>query len=162
MEFNELYEYRTRLLDRVAASAGEFSAACRAAKDPFASLPSGEWNTHQLAAHVRDVDKLVYADRIRRTVEEEQPVFRNFDADAWVEENYRSEEPLEQILAEFQANISAWETWVRTLPNTAWSRTSRHEVYGPFAMQAWVERGLAHIEEHLAALRQGNTPMPDY
>jgi hypothetical protein len=40
------------------------------------------------------------------------------------------------------------------LPQEGWSRTSRHaSLGGDLTLQLWVERSLAHLEEHLAALK---------
>jgi hypothetical protein len=39
-------------------------------------------------------------------------------------------------------------------PIEIWSRESRHEIIGDgLAVQLWVERGLAHLEEHLAEIK---------
>jgi hypothetical protein len=44
---------------------------------------------------------------------------------------------------------------LRDLPQEAWSRQSRHETMGGgLALQLWVERSLAHIEEHLQAVKK--------
>jgi hypothetical protein len=150
---NELYEYRAKLLARLVAAAGEFCTACRQVQDPFHPLTPDGWNVHQIAWHVRDVDQQVYGMRLRRAVNEEHPVFKNFDGDAWMAEHYDPSVPLEQILNEFLTSIYALAGWLSSLPPAAWSRPTRHEVYGEFAMQTWAERGLAHIEEHLAAVR---------
>jgi hypothetical protein len=40
------------------------------------------------------------------------------------------------------------------LPAEAWSRESRHATFGGgFTLQTWVERDLAHIEEHLKVVQ---------
>ncbi len=40
-------------------------------------------------------------------------------------------------------------------PQEVWSREGRHEALGGgLTLQLWVERSLAHIEEHLAAVKQ--------
>ena len=45
---------------------------------------------------------------------------------------------------------------LRALPAEAWSRESRHATMGSgFTLQTWVERGLAHIEEHVETVRKG-------
>lgn len=152
-DHKELYEYRSRLLARTLSAAHEFCDFCRQGKDPFVPLSSNGWSVHQMAAHVRDVDQHVYGMRLRRVIEEEHPVFQNFDGDAWIADHYTPDEPLDKILDEFNESIRSLVGWLETLPDTAWSRMSRHEVYGEFAMQAWAERGLAHIEEHIRAIR---------
>ncbi len=148
----ELLEYRARLLTRTRQASAEFCAACRANPDPFAPLEPGGWNSHQIAAHVRDVHEQVYGLRLRRTANESSPAFTNFDPEEWVRTGYKAGEPLEEILASFQYGLDELVNWLSTLPIDAWSRLSRHEVLGEVALQSWAERGLAHIEEHLTAL----------
>ena len=150
----ELLEYRTSLIARVLAASQEFCAACKAVNDPRTPIEDG-WNLHQLAAHTRDVAMLVYGLRARQTVMEENPVFQNFDQAAYNVEHYDANEPLSKILDEFMASIAAQVEWMKALPNEAWARESRHErMGGGFTTQLWVERGLAHIEEHLASVRK--------
>ncbi|GAB4467293.1 MAG: hypothetical protein Kow0070_30630 [Anaerolineales bacterium] len=151
----ELTEYRARLLERLAASAAEFRDACLAVSAPFAPIDSGGWNVHQIAAHTRDVHCLVYGLRVRRTAEEDNPKFENFDGDAYMEEHYDAGEPLREMLDEFTADVNALVEMLKKLPAEAWSRESRHDTLGSgFTLQRWVERGLAHIEEHLKTVGQ--------
>jgi len=151
----QLLEYRSKLIDRLEGSTDEFWSACLAVSDPFRSVDEGGWNTHQLAVHVRDADKLVYGLRIRRTVDEDNPEFENFDQDAWMSANYNPDEPLAAILDELSASITKTASMLRELPSEAWSRKSSHEIYGGgFTLQTWVERGLAHIQEHLGTIKK--------
>lgn len=151
----ELMEYRQKLLDRIPRAATEFRAACEAVKDPLAAVEEGGWNTHQLAAHTRDVDKLVYGMRAHRTALEENPEFKSFNADSWMSTHYNPNESLKSILTEFTGNMNELVKFLRELPIEAWSRESRHETLGGgFTLQTWVERGLAHIEEHLASVKK--------
>lgn len=146
----ELLEYRVGLIDRLATATEEFCSACLAANDAYEPLAEGEWNLHQVAVHVRDVDKLVYSHRARRTANESNPEFRSFDGESYVAEHYSAAEPLPDVLAELRSNIYALTAWLRSLPVEAWSRESRHATLGDgFTLQTWVERDLAHIEEHL-------------
>jgi len=126
----ELLEYRIKLIERLGNAAQEFRLACEAVRDPYEKM-DGEWTLHQLASHTRDVDKFVYGVRIRRTIAENNPEFTSFDADEWMGKNYNKEEPLSRILAEFIATMGEG-----------------------LALQLWVERSLAHIEEHLLTLKR--------
>ena len=151
----QLEEYRSKLIDRLAAATGEFRSACLAVGDPFTVVDEGGWNTHQLAAHTRDADKLVYSLRIRRTTDEDNPEFENFDQDEWMLSNYNPDEPLASILDELFASVKETASMLRELPPEAWSRESSHEVYGGgFTLQTWVERGLTHIQEHLETVQK--------
>jgi hypothetical protein len=150
----ELLEYREKMVKRFGEAAREFCAACEAVSDPFVKI-EGEWNLHQIASHTRDVEKLVYGGRIYRTLHEDKPEFKNFDADEWMAAHYDPQESLAKILAEFMRDVDALCEILSGLPQEAWSRESRHEALGgALTLQLWVERSLAHIEEHLKTARQ--------
>jgi hypothetical protein len=150
----ELLEYRQKMVKRFGEAAREFCAACEVVSDPFAKI-EGEWNLHQIASHTRDVEKLVYGGRIYRTINEDKPEFKNFDADEWMTAHYDPQEPLAGILDEFMKDVNALCEVLGRLPQEAWSRESRHEALGgDLALQLWVERSLAHIEEHLKTVKQ--------
>ncbi|GAB4544598.1 MAG: hypothetical protein Fur002_17950 [Anaerolineales bacterium] len=144
----ELMEYRQKLLARLDSSATAFVAACRARGASAGT--DGAWTIRQLAAHTRDVELFVYGMRIEKTLREDNPLFPNFDADTWMAEHDQPDEPLEQILSQFLAHVQALCQTLRAAPPEAWSRVSRHEAQGgDLTLQLWVERSLAHIEEHL-------------
>lgn len=150
----ELEEYRLRLLERLRAVAQEFRRACLAVKDPHRSAQDG-WSVHQIAAHTRDVDKLVYGWRARQTLERENPMFEDFDQNAFMAEHYKADEPLADILAKLITNVNALTDWLSGLPNEAWARESQHAINGAgLTLQTWIERDLAHLEEHLKALSE--------
>jgi len=94
----ELSEYRRNLIEKLVNAARDFRTACLAVIDAYAPLEAGGWNVHQVAVHTRDIDKLVYGLRARRTAEEENPEFRSFDGDEYMAEHYDAGEPLEGIL----------------------------------------------------------------
>ncbi len=148
----ELLEYREKLIKRLREAAQEFRLACEAADR--LKRPAGDWTAHQLASHTRDVEKLVYGERIRRTIQEENPEFKNFDADSWMAEHYNPQESLEAILTEFTSSMETLCDMLEKLPREAWSRVGRHEIMGGgLTMQIWAERSLAHIEEHLLTVK---------
>ena len=150
----ELIEYRKQLMDRLAAAAKEFRAACLAVKDPFAPIEAG-WNVHQLAAHTRDVDKMIYGVRARRTIKEDNPEFQNFDGDAYMAAHYDPKEPLQTILDDLVSSIGELTKMLHGLSDDAWVRLSRHATQGGgFTLQVWIERSLKHIEEHLATVKK--------
>ncbi len=150
----ELLEYRTKLMERLVEAAKEFRTACLAVKDPYTPL-NGDWNVHQIAVHIRDADKLVYGLRARRTAAEDNPEFPNFDGDAYMAGNYDANEPLVDILNDFVSNTETLVAFLQTLPAEDWSRLSRHATLGGgLTLQTWVERNLAHIEEHLETVKK--------
>jgi hypothetical protein len=108
-----------------------------------------------VAAHTRDVNGLVYGLRARRTAQEENPEFPNFDGDTYMAENYNAREPLSEILDGLIKEVETLAGMLRELPAEAWSRQSRHATLGGgFTLQTWVERDLAHVEEHLETVKK--------
>ena len=82
--------------------------------------------------------------------------FQNFDGDAYAAEHYNANESLAGLLNGLVASVEALVEFLRQLPPAAWARESRHvELGNGFTLQTWVERDLAHIEEHLASLMKG-------
>ncbi len=150
----ELDEYRDKLLSRLEQAASEFRSACLAVKDPYQPVDGG-WNVHQLAAHTRDVDALVYGARARRTLSEDNPLFPNFDGDAYMAEHYNPSEPLPAVLDSLMSSVGSLTKQLREMPVEGWARTGRHETQGGgLTVQTWVERDLHHIEEHLATVKK--------
>ncbi|HEX5942211.1 MAG TPA: DinB family protein [Anaerolineales bacterium] len=151
----ELAEYRANLMKRLEEAVDEFRAECLTVDDPYAPLAIDGWTVHQIAAHTRDVDKLVYGSRARRTAMEENPEFPNFDGEAYMSANYHANAPLDEVLDSLVENVRALVKWLRTLSPEAWSRVSRHTTLGrDLTLQTWVEKDLAHIEEHLGAVKK--------
>jgi len=155
MENKEVLEYRVRLINRFLEISKEFVTAYKAVRDPFIPLEEGGWNAHQVVAHVWDVDKHAYGMRVRRTIEEDEPVFPNYDGEDWLANVYDPNTSLESMLDEFMARIEEIIPILRALPVQSWNRIGRHETQGALTLQVWVERSLAHVEEHLATIRKG-------
>ena len=151
----ELSEYRKNLIENLAQAAQDFRAAALAVKDPYVPLEEGGWNVHQIAVHTRDVDKLVYGLRARRTAAEDNPAFLNFDGDAYMAEHYSAAERMDGVLDDFLQSVESLVEMLRALPVEAWSRESSHATLGSgMTLQTWVERGLAHIQEHLETVKK--------
>jgi hypothetical protein len=153
----ELAEYRVNLMKKLEDAAQAFREECLKTSDPYAPLHASGWNIHQIAVHTRDVDEMVYGLRARRTAVEENPEFPNFDGEATMSSNYNSAEPLPDVLNSLVENVQALVELLRALPVEAWSRVSRHTTLGSdLTLQSWVEKDLAHIEEHLETIREQN------
>ena len=152
----ELVEYRNALINKLVSQAHEIRAACLAVDDPFRPLNANSWNVHQIAAHVRDVDQLEYVMCVRRTITEDNPVFQNFDGDGYLREHYSPNESLQTMLDGFVQSVEDLAGLLRAQPVEAWARISSHEKFGgDLTLQLWVERSLAHIEEHLKTVNNG-------
>jgi mycothiol maleylpyruvate isomerase-like protein len=153
----ELEEYRMSLMQRLEEAARAFRTEVLAVKDPHAPLDQEGWNVHQIAVHTRDVDQLVYGLRARRTAVEDHPHFPNFNGESHMAEHYDPNEPLPELLNGLVENVSALIELLRALPVEGWSRVSSHATLGSgLTLQSWVEKDLAHIQEHLETVNKQN------
>lgn len=153
----EILEYRMHLMERLEEAPKAFRIECLAVLDPYMPLEEGGWNVHQIAVHTRDVDRLVYGLRVRRTAMEDNPEFPNFDGEAYMADHYDAKESLNELLNSFVRSVEALIELLRALPPEAWSRVSRHTTLGSgLTLQIWVEKNLGHIEEHLEAVKRQN------
>lgn len=150
----ELLEYRQRMLNKIADSGKSLEKGLSMIADPASPLEPDGWNSHQMVAHIRDVNKQVYWPRIHRIIEEDIPLFENFDGDAWMTAHYQPEEPLQEMVNEFSNQCLSNANWLRNLPIEAWNRSGKHPTIGVHSLQWWVERLLDHISDHLAQLGQ--------
>jgi hypothetical protein len=158
----ELIEYRTKLIARLVAAAREFRAECLGVQDAAMPLEAGGWTVHQIAAHTRDVDKLVYGSRALRTAAEHNPEFQNFDGEQYMAEHYSKSEPLVEILDGLVEQVESLAEELRVMPSKAWARLSSHVMLGRgLTLQTWVEKDLAHIEEHLETVRNSKGQFPE-
>ena len=149
-----LQEYRQQLAARLEQATLEFRSAVEAVARPTVPLEAGGWSAHQIAVHTRDTQTLVYGLRIRRTVEEDNPLFMNFDGEKWMAEHYNADESLASVLDQLADSVRGSVITLKGLDAAGWARESRHETLGDgFAVQTWAERALAHIEEHLLSVR---------
>ncbi len=156
MDNKELLEYRSRLLTELHLALNRFVVACEKVADIYVPVDAGGWNVHQLAGHVRDVQVRVYGMRIRMTLRGNEPVFSDFDAEAWMAEHDQREQPLSAILDEARTDMDELIQLLSDLPREAWSFKSRHAIYGERTLQNWVERDLGHLREHLETVERAS------
>ncbi|HKZ44998.1 MAG TPA: DinB family protein [Anaerolineales bacterium] len=148
----ELLEYRQRMINRFAEAPALIDSAMAKIPAHNQSLEEGDWNAHQVITHMRDVNSQVYLPRLQRIMTESDPIFKNFDGDAWMVDHYDPHEPLGAILNELKEQCLSTAEWLHQLAPPSWNRNGIHPTIGTHTLQWWVERTLAHINEHVAQL----------
>ena len=150
----ELWAYRERLLERHAHQVAAFRAVLEAIPAGRLSQPAadGGWSAHQLAVHVRDVETQAYIPRVHRLLAEADPLLANFDAEAFMAAHYDPGEPVSRIADDIDQARRALRAALPFDAAQAWSRTGRHPALGVRSVQTWVERAVAHFDEHLLQL----------
>ncbi len=98
--------------------------------------------------HLRAAEAEAFAPRLRRILEDDQPELADFDEGAWMAEHYEPEEPVQAILHAWQQVRRESARRLDGIPAQAWSRSGRHVYWGERTLLWWVERSLAHADEH--------------
>ncbi len=111
----------------------------------------GSWSIAELVGHLLDSD-LVYADRIKRVIAEENPTLQAFDENAWIERLGGAETPVEEAVNLFMANRRYLTRILRRLPESDFARTGTHTANGRMSLAALVTTITGHVDHHLKFL----------
>lgn len=143
-------DYRRRLLDRYRGQVEDYARHLANLDDRTARAPikPGEWSAHQLLFHVSSVDENAYGPRLRRILREDRPALEDYDQDRWMEEHYDAADPIPGMLDRWRSVRRGYAAEAEAAPRQAWSRTGRQAFWGERTLQWWVERAVAHAEDH--------------
>lgn len=145
-----LTDYRMALMELYGEQIAGFSThpALNDSQGLHRPLKPGEWSPHRVLFHLRAAEAEAYAPRLRWILEHDQPELPDFDEGAWMAEHYDPQEPVQAILQTWQQIRRESARRLDGIPAKAWSRTGRHIYWGERTLQWWVERSLAHADEH--------------
>jgi hypothetical protein len=150
MTSESLDDYRRRLLDRYLDQVGEYRSHLSglAPSAVRTEIKPGEWSPHQLLFHVRAVDQQAYGPRLERILREAHPALEDFHESEWMAANYDPDETASAILDTWESVRGDNADLLRGAPPEAWSRTGRQAYWGERTLQWWVERAIAHTDDH--------------
>lgn len=150
MTSEALEDYRRQLLDHYLDQVQVYRAHLSPleASAIRAAIKPGEWSPHQLLFHVRTVDQQAYGPRLERILREARPLLEDFDESAWMAAHYDPAELPQAILDEWEDVRRRYAGQLAAAPPEAWSRTGRQTYWGERTLQWWVERAIAHAEDH--------------
>lgn len=116
-------------------------------------LEAGQWSVHQILVHIQAVNEQVYFPRLKSILEQSDPLFQDFDADAWMRAHYDPSLPQDEVLDRIAVQCDEMADWLETLEAPDWERPGTHVVLGTHPLLWWADRMEAHLMEHLAQLR---------
>lgn len=121
----------------------------------LASTRFGEWTAAQLIAHVADSAE-IFAERVRRCVEEEGPTIASFDADVRMAELAKSAlDPLDLSRRLLRAHQAIVQTMQRP---GAPERTGVHSDWGHVPASHFAAYQARHSHEHVVELAAAFPP----
>jgi len=114
----------------------------------------GKWSAHEIIVHCAD-SETNSAMRIRYLAGETGPLIAGYDQDRWAAEFDYHRLPVELSLAQVDA-VRAWTAvFIRSLPESAWSRSGRHTEYAdPYTAETWLSVYAEHLEIHARQLER--------
>ena len=146
--------YRRNLLRQYLEQVGTFRRKMQGwSKDEeHRPLQPGGWSPHQVAWHVRAVEMQAYLPRLELLLAEDHAQLADFDGEAWMERHYVRDEAGSQILDDIRAARRAMVARLQAAPDEVWSRVGEHSFWGARTLMWWVERSMAHVDEHIQQL----------
>ncbi len=122
---------------------------------------ANEWSLTELVCHLRDVEREVNLPRLHTLVESDNPFVAGADTDPWaIERDYQSQSG-PAALQDFIAARKEAAAYLRLQPNSIWSRTARHAIFGPTQLVEIVGWILDHDLIHLNQVRKLKARMMD-
>jgi len=143
------------LLDRYDRGASELRAAVEGMTTAqlLARPIPGKWTTHELVCHVADAEML-YADRLKRVIAEENPTLMSLDPDAHVAKLALPVRDANDELALVELVRKQMGRILRTLRPEDFQRRGVHSEAGPMDLTTLLRRVTAHIPHHVAFIAE--------
>ena len=108
----------------------------------------GKWSVLEVVCHLTDFE-IVYADRIKRILAEDNPTLFSGDPDGYAKTLSYHDRSLKTELVLIAAIRSHLAEILKTLSSDQWEFTGTHSVDGPISIVELVERITNHIPHHL-------------
>jgi len=110
--------------------------------------PPGAWSALQIVCHIADFE-LVYADRMKRVVAEDQPSLMNGDPDIFAAKLAYGQRDVEDELDVIISIRREVSRFLKTLSAADFERTGVHSADGPLTLARLLERIAGHIPHHV-------------
>ncbi len=111
-----------------------------------------EWSALEVCCHLRDSAEEGGV-RVRRLVEEQDPVLEPYDQEAWARErNYQGDDPA-RVRTALRAFWGGLAYQLEGLSDQQWERAGIHPERGAVTVRSRAERQVAHAQAHLEQMR---------
>jgi len=118
-----------------------------------------QWSIKEVCAHLRDSTE-IEGTRIRRMVEEDDPLLPAYDQDALARERDYQNQPMPPILTAIRAFSGGLAYLLENLSEEEWQRPGRHEEQGPVTVTQRAQRFANHARGHLEQMRAIRQQVP--
>jgi hypothetical protein len=152
----------------ISAPIDEYSSGAKLLSDLVRSMGSvdvdarpieGKWSIREVVCHLADTE-IVYADRMKRVIAEDNPTFFNANPELFVPALSCRQRPLDNELDVIRAIRAHMLPILQSCDANDFQRTGVHSVAGPMTLLTLLQRVTAHIPHHIAFIEQKLKAMP--
>jgi len=126
--------------------------------DKQLDTPAGEgkWNIRQITHHIADANINAYS-RMKLIMTEKKPILKPYDQDQWAILTDSKNAPVESTLTLIKGLCERWVVFMRSLPETSWTREGIHLENGKMTLfdvlKLYSNHGNSHLQQ-IVAFRQ--------
>ncbi|HMV41431.1 MAG TPA: DinB family protein [Leptospiraceae bacterium] len=142
-ELTHAYERATHILS--------YASSNLRREDLLAAPGPGLWSITEVILHIVDCD-LVFSDRIKRVIAEENPNLMAFDENKWKENLSYKPENISAAVRLFAANREYISQILQTIKEEDLERTGMHSQAGAMTLKTIIEKANSHFDHHIKFL----------
>jgi len=120
----------------------------------------GKWSIREVVCHLAD-SEIVYADRMKRVIAEDNPTFFEADPDLFVSALYCTQRSLGKELDVVEVIRTHMLPILQSCDVNDFQRTGVHSLDGPMTLQMLLQRIVDHIPYHVAFIDEKLQAMTD-
>ena len=113
----------------------------------------GKWSIRQVVCHLAD-SEIVYADRMKRVIVEDNPTLFEADPNEFVPALYCSQRPWETELNVIKAVRAHMLPILLACTSEDFQRTGVHSLDGPMTLETLLDRITGHIPHHISFIEK--------
>ena len=111
-------------------------------------IGEGKWTIRQITHHIADANMNAYT-RMKLIVTEEKPILKPYNQDQWAILADCKSGPIESTLMLIKGLHERWVLFLRSLPETSWTREGIHLENGKVALFDVLKLYSRHGESHM-------------
>jgi len=118
----------------------------------------GKWSTREVICHIADFE-LVYADRMKRVIAEDEPTFYGGDPDVFAAELAYKDRRVDEELQLIESVRAQMSRILRSLDSKDFYRIGIHYSDGMVSLEVLLEQITNHIPHHIGFINDKRTAL---
>ncbi len=115
---------------------------------PVAEQNAGAWSIQELVMHLADCE-LVYCDRMKRVIAEDNPTLQGFDENKWASALLYPDQSVDEAVQLMRLSRKQMSRVLKVLPESAFNRFGTHTERGKLTLMELVNGAISHLNHHL-------------